>query len=76
MLPKLHKRPYTSLLIATSSSCSTTELSILLTFCLTAVKNHVIKWCTSVYKRNGENLFWSVKNSGEILIENHKFSSI
>ena len=35
--------------------------------CLTAIKNHVIKYCTTVYERNGKNLFWSIKNSGEIL---------
>ena len=34
--------------------------------CLTAIKNHVIKYCTTVYERNGKNLFWSIKNSGEI----------
>ena len=38
-LPKLHKRPYKARFIANSSSCSTTELSKLLTSCLTAVKN-------------------------------------
>ena len=43
------------------------QFSILLTSCLTAIKNHVIKYCTTVYKRNGKNLFWSIKNSGEIL---------
>ena len=42
-------------------------MSILLTSCLTAIKNHVIKYCTTVYERNGKKLFWSVKNSGEIL---------
>ena len=31
------------------------------------IKNHVIKYCTTVYERNGNNLFWSIKNSGEIL---------
>ena len=40
-LPKLHKRPYKSRFIANSSACITTELSILLTSCLTAIKNHV-----------------------------------
>ena len=45
----------------------TTELSKLLTSCLTAVKEHVIKYCEKVYKRSGKNLFWSIKNSGEIL---------
>ena len=44
-----------------------TELSILLTFCLTAVKNHAIKYCTTVYERNGKKIIWSIKNSGEIL---------
>ena len=64
-LPKLHKRPYKSRFIANSSACTTTELSILLTSCLTAIKDHVIKYCTTVYERNGKNLFWSIKNSGE-----------
>ena len=46
-LPKLHKRPYKLRYIAYSSACTTTELSILLTSCLTlaAIKNHVIKYC-------------------------------
>ena len=50
-----------------SPSCTTTELSKLLTSCLTAVKKHVIKYCEKVYERSGKNLFWSIKNSGEIL---------
>ena len=66
-LPKLHKRPYKSRNIANSSACTTTELSILLTSFLTAIKNHVIKYCTTVYERNGKKLFWSIKNLGEIL---------
>ena len=37
-LPKLHKRPYKSRFIANSSACTTTELSILLASCLTAIK--------------------------------------
>ena len=59
-LPKLHKRPYKSRFIANSSACTTTELSICLTSCLTAFKNHVIKYYTTVYERNGKNLFWSI----------------
>ena len=43
------------------------ELSKLLTSCLTAVKKHVIKYCEKVHERSGKNLFWSIKNSGEIL---------
>ena len=64
----LHKlQPYKAKFIANSSSCTTTELSKLLTLCLTAVKKHFIKYCEKVYERSGKNLFWSIKNSGEIL---------
>ena len=66
-LPKLHKRPYKSRFIANYSACTTTELSILLTSCLTAIKNNLIKYCTTVFERNGKKLFWSIKNSNEIL---------
>ena len=38
----------------------------MLTSCLTAVEKHVIKYCEKVYERSGKNLFWSIKNSGEI----------
>ena len=58
-LPKLHKRPYKARFIANSSSCTISELSKLLTY--------VIRYCEKVYERSGKNLFWSIKNSGEIL---------
>ena len=66
-LPKLHKIPYKALFIANSSSCTTSELSKLLTSCLTAIKKHVIKYCDKVFERSGRNLFWSIKNSNEVL---------
>ena len=44
-------------------------LSFFLPSCLTEIKNHVLKYCTTVYERNGITLFWSIKNSGEILNE-------
>ena len=50
-LPKLHKRPYKARFIANSSSCTTTELSKLLTSCLTAIKSHVIRYCETVYEK-------------------------
>ena len=54
--------------IANSSSCTITESSMMiLTSCLTAIKNHVIEYCGTVFDRNGRNLFWSVRNPGEIL---------
>ena len=46
---------YKARFIANSSSCSTTELSKLLTSCLTAVKNHVIRYCEKVYERSSKN---------------------
>ena len=58
---------YKSSFIANASSCTTTELSLLLTSCLTAIENLDIKYCTTVNERNGKNLFWSILNSGEIL---------
>ena len=66
-LPKLHKRPYKARLIANSSSCTTTELSKSLTFCLAAVKAKVIKYCETVYERSGKSMFWHIKNSVEVL---------
>ena len=66
-LLKLHKRPYKARLIANSSSCTTTELSKLLTSRLTAIKSHVIRYCETVYGTSNKNWFWSIKNSGEVL---------
>ena len=60
-LPKLHKRRYKARFIANSSSCTTTELSKLLTSCLTAIKAKVIKYCETVYERSGKNMFWPIK---------------
>ena len=28
---------------------------------------HVIKYCEKVFERSGRNLFWSIKNSNEVL---------
>ena len=71
-LPKLHKRPYKARFIANSGSCTTTVLSKLLTSCLTAVKKHWIRYCDTVYERDGINYFWSIKNSNDVL---NKFKS-
>ena len=54
LLPEPHKNIQYVSFIANSSSCTTTtELSIILTFCLTTCKNNVIKYCETVYERNG-----------------------
>ena len=64
---KKKKKTYKARFIANSSSCTTTELSKLLTSCFTTIKKHVIKYCEKVYERSGKNLFWSIKNSCEVL---------
>ena len=66
-LPKFHKQPYMSRFIANSSSCTTTELSKFLSSCLTTIKNRDIKYREKVKKRSVKNLFWSIKNSCEII---------
>ena len=67
LLFQVLKRPYKARFIANSSSCTTTELSKLLTSCLTAIKSHVIRYCETVYETSNKNWFWSIKNSGEVL---------
>ena len=45
-LPKLHKKPYNARFIANSTACttSTTSSSKVLTSCITAIKNHWLKY--------------------------------
>ena len=66
-IPKLHKNPYKARFISSASSCTTTELSKLLTSCLTKIKEHVQFYCNKTYENSGINLFWSIKNSTEVL---------
>ena len=56
-LPELHNRPYKARFITNSSFCTTTELSKLLTSCLTAIKSHVIRYCETVYETSNKNWF-------------------
>ena len=46
-LPELHNQPYKARFIANSSSCTTTDISTLLTSCPTTIKNHNIKYLSS-----------------------------
>ena len=57
--------PYKAGFVANSSSRTTTDLSKLLTSCLTAVKNPFN--CETAYEREGKNHIWSIKNSSEII---------
>ena len=76
-IPKLHKTPYKARFIASSSSCTTTELSKLLTSCLTKIKEHVQFYRNKTYENSGKNLFWSIKNSTEVLdkLQINRFSA-
>ena len=66
-LPKLQQRPYKARFITNSSSCTTTELSKLLTSYLTAIKSHVIRYCETVYETSNKKMVLVNKNSGEVL---------
>jgi hypothetical protein len=71
---KVNLRQYNTLL---QNDCDYAELR---SSCLTAIKAHVIRYCETVYKNTGKNLFWSVKNSTEILdkfkVKNYQASSV
>ena len=60
-LPKLYKKSYKARLIANSSSCTTAELSKVLTMCLTALKKQVIKYYEKVYEDSVKTYFGLLK---------------
>ena len=70
-IPKLHKNPYKTRFISNATNTTTTSISKCLTSCLTEIKSHVKKYCTKVYENSGLNLFWSIKDSGEVLSKLH-----
>ena len=45
-------------------ACRTIKIANLLSY---YYQKHVIKYCEKVYERSGKNLFWSIKNSCEVL---------
>ena len=67
-LPKLHKRPYKSHFIANSSACTTTELSILLTSYLTAIKNMSLNIAQQFMKEMEKKYFGLLKIQVKFLI--------
>ena len=66
-LPKLHDRRIL-LLFLVHVLLLIDQLSILLTYCLTAIKNHVIKYCTTAYESNGKVYFGPLKIQVSFLI--------
>ena len=66
-LSKLNKWPYKSRFIANSSACTATELSILLTSCLTVIKKMSLNIAQQFKKVMVKMYFWSINSAGEIL---------
>ena len=64
---KLHKPPYKARFIVSSSLCTTTHISKLLTSCLIKVKGSVIRYFNKAYENSGINLFRSIRTSTEFL---------
>ena len=67
-LPKLHKQPYKSRFMANSSACTTTDLSILVTSCLTAIKNTSLNIAQQFMKEMVKNYFGLLKIQVKFLI--------
>ena len=67
-LPKLHKLPYKSHLIANSSACTTTELSILLTSCPLRLKTMSLNIAQLYMKEMVKNYFGLLKIQVKFLI--------
>ena len=66
-LPKLHKQPYKLRFIANSSACTTTELSFLLTSCITAIKNMSLN-IVQQFMKEMVNLFGPLKIQVKFLL--------
>ena len=65
--PKLHKSPYKHRFIASSSKCTTKDLSCLLTKVLSTIKDGLVRYCNTKTSRNGVNNMWILKNSTSLL---------
>ena len=66
-LPKLHKQPYKSRFIANTSSCTTIELSKMLTSCLTAIKIMLLNTVEKSMNGQLKIFFGPNKNSCEVI---------
>ena len=69
-IPKLHKNPYKFRFIANSSYC--TNLSKTLTSALSAIKQHVIKYCNTVYENNSQKIVLVYKKKSSDVLKKLK----
>ena len=66
-IPILHKTPYRARFIASSSSCTTTRLSKLITGSLKLVRSHCTAYCKTIWERTGVNCMWIINNSLDVI---------
>ena len=52
--PKLHKDAISRVLLLTLTHVLLLICHLILTSCLTAIKNHVLEYCETVFERNGK----------------------
>ena len=64
---RLHKSPYKHRFIPGSSTCTTKDLSCLLTKVLSTIKDALVRYCNTKTSRNGVNNMWILKNSTSLL---------
>ena len=50
--------------IAASNTCTTKQLTTLLTYCFT---NHFKQYCEGIFRNTGVNCFWIIHNSQQVL---------
>ena len=61
-LPKLHKTPYASRLIASSSGCTTTLISEILTACLGLVRKWQQVYYEAIYRNSSIKGYWMLSS--------------
>ena len=68
LTPKLHKSPYEHRFIASSSNCTTKDLSYLLTKVPSIIKDGLVRYCNTKTSHSGVNSVWILKNSTSLLL--------
>ena len=65
-LPKMHKNPRNSVVIAASHSCTTKPASALITKCLKLIQKAHKTYCDRIKAYTGFNFMWIIDNSLEV----------
>lgn len=67
ILPKFHKQPVKYRPIIASKSCTTKQVSHIVSLCLSKVLERRKKYCQSIYHSTGINTYWVIDNNKPIL---------